>query len=46
MNRPIPEVTVLIDRIRTDRVNRVYALHVKEVLDFKHWDKKRGVPKR
>lgn len=46
MNRPIPEVTVLIDRVRTDRNNRVYALHIKRVLEFKHWDKKRGLPKR
>ena len=46
MNPPIPEVTVLIHKITKDRRERVYELHIKEVLGFKRWDKGRQVPKR
>ena len=46
MNPPIPEVTVLIHKITIDRRERVYELHIKKVLGFKHWDKRRQVPKR
>jgi hypothetical protein len=46
MNHPIPEVTVLIDKVRKDRATGRYALHIKEVLEYKHWDKRREVPKR
>lgn len=46
MNRPIPEVTVLIHKIGTDRRDGVYELHIRKVLGFKHWDKGRQVPKR
>jgi hypothetical protein len=46
MNPPIPEVTVLIHKITKDRHERVYELHIKKVLGFKHWDKGRQVPKR
>jgi hypothetical protein len=46
MNRPIPEVTVLIGKVTIDRRERVYELHIKKVLGFKHWDKVRQKPKR
>lgn len=46
MNRPIPEVTVLIRRVRADRRTGEYALSIGKVLGFKHWDKKRQVPRR
>jgi hypothetical protein len=44
MNRPVPEVTVLIHRI-TRRAGD-YCLHIKKVLNYKHWDKRRQKPKR
>jgi hypothetical protein len=46
MNPPVPEVTVLIHRITKDRRAREYRLHIKKVLGFKHWDKRRQKPKR
>jgi hypothetical protein len=46
MNRPVPEVTVLIHRITKDRPAGEYRLHIKRVLGFKHWDKRRRKPKR
>jgi hypothetical protein len=45
MNPPIPEVTVLIHKITKDRRERVYELHIKKVLGFKHWDSRRQVPR-
>ncbi len=46
MNPPVPEVTVLIHRINKDRRAGEYRLHIKKVLGFKHWDKRRRKPKR
>ncbi len=46
MNPPVPEVTVLINKITTDRSSGVYRLNIKKVLGFKHWDKRRQKPKR
>jgi hypothetical protein len=46
MNPPVPEVTVLIDTVRRNRVENVYRLHIKKVLGFKHWDTRRQIPKR
>ncbi len=44
MNRPIPEVTVLIHRITKARGE--YRLHIRKVLHFKHWDRRKRRPKR
>jgi hypothetical protein len=44
MNPPVPEVTVLIHRITKE--GRDYRLHIKKVLGFKHWDKRRQKRKR
>jgi hypothetical protein len=46
MNPPVPEVTVLIHRITKDRHAGEYRLHIKRVLNYKHWDKRRRKPKR
>jgi hypothetical protein len=46
MNPPVAEVTVLIPRIIKDRRAGEYRLHIKKVLEFKHWDKRRQKPKR
>ena len=46
MNPPVPEVTVLIRKVTTDRREGVYELHIKSVLAFKHWDRRRKIPKR
>lgn len=45
MNPPVPEVTVLIHKITKDRRAGEYQLHIKKVLGFKHWDKRRQKPK-
>jgi hypothetical protein len=46
MNPPVPEVTVLIQRITKDHRAGEYRLHIKKILGFKHWDKRRRKPKR
>ena len=46
MNPPVPEVTVLIRKVTMARREGVYELHIKKVLAFKHWDRRRKVPKR
>jgi len=46
MTPPVPEVTVLIHKITKDRLAGEYQLHIKKVLGFKHWDKRRQKPKR
>lgn len=43
MNPPVPEVTVLIHKIT--RRGGEYRLHIKKVLNYKHWDKRRQTPK-
>ena len=45
MNPPVPEVTVLIHKVTKDLRAAVYQLHIKKVLGFKHWDKRRQKPK-
>jgi hypothetical protein len=46
MNRPVPEVTVLIHRVTKDRHAGEYQLPIKKVVGLKHWDKRRQKPKR
>jgi hypothetical protein len=46
MTPPVPEVTVLIHKITKDRRAGEYQLHIKKVIGFKHWDKRRHKPKR
>ena len=46
MTPPVPEATVLIHKITKDRRAGEYQLHIKKVLGFKHWDKRRQKPKR
>jgi hypothetical protein len=46
MNPPVPEVTVLIHKLTKDRRAGEYRLHIKKVLGFKHWDKRKEKPKR
>jgi hypothetical protein len=46
MNPPVPEVTVLIHRITKDRRASEYRLHIKRVLNYKHWDKRTQRPQR
>jgi hypothetical protein len=45
MNPPVPEVTVLIRKVTTNRRTGEYELHIKKILGFKHWDKRRRLPK-
>jgi len=42
MNPPVPEVTVLISKIT--RRGGEYRLHIKKVLNYKHWDKRMQRP--
>lgn len=44
MHKPIPEATVLIDRVTANRSAGEYELHIQRVLRFKNWDKRRQVP--
>jgi hypothetical protein len=46
MNPPVPEVTVLVHKVTTNRGAGEYELHIKRILGFKHWDKWRQAPKR
>jgi hypothetical protein len=46
MNPPVPEVTVLIHKITKDSRAGEYRLHIKKILGFKHWDRRRKRPKR
>lgn len=46
MHPPVPEVTVLIHKITKDRRAGEYQLHIKKILDYKHWDKRQQKPKR
>jgi hypothetical protein len=46
MNPPVPEVTVLVHKITINRRERVYEFHIKKVLGFRHWDKRRQMPRR
>lgn len=43
MTPPVPEVTVLIHKI--DRRGGAYRLHIKKVLSYKHWDKRKRRPR-
>jgi hypothetical protein len=45
MNPPVPEVTVLIHKVTTNRRSGEYELHIKRILGFKHWDKRQQLPK-
>jgi hypothetical protein len=36
MNPPVPEVTVLFDRITTNHRTKEYELHIRRVVGFKH----------
>ena len=45
MNPPVPEVTVLVRKVRVDRREGVYELHIKKVMGFKHWDRRRKIPR-
>ncbi len=46
MNPPVPEVTVLIHKITTNRRVGEYELHIKKILGFRHWDKRHRAPKQ
>ena len=46
MNPPVLEVTVLIHRITKDHWAGEYRLHIKKVLNYKHWDRRRQKPRR
>jgi hypothetical protein len=45
MNPPVPEVTVLIHKVTKDRREGVYEFHIRKVLGFRHWDKRRQEPR-
>ena len=46
MSPPVPEVSVLINKITSNRRTREYELHIQKILGFKHWDKRRQVAKK
>jgi hypothetical protein len=46
MNPPVPEVSVLINKITSNHRTREYELHIHKILGFKHWDKRRQGSKK
>src|ERR1700688_2327599 len=46
MNPPMPEVTVLIHKVKRNSRWHAYEFHIKQILGYKHWDKKRQVPRK
>jgi hypothetical protein len=46
MIRPIPVLTVRIDKVVTNRRLGEYQLHIGRVLKVEHWDRKKRKPKR
>jgi hypothetical protein len=45
MSKDAPEVTVRIDRVRTNNKTAIYELHIGAVVDVQHWDKRREMPR-
>jgi hypothetical protein len=45
MQKHAPEVTVLVDRVRENRADGQYELHIAKVLAFSNWDKRRRAPR-
>jgi hypothetical protein len=44
MHAKAPEVTVLVGKVRMDRRNREYQLHIAKVLRHKNWNKRQRQP--
>lgn len=40
-----PEVLVRINRVRANRAEKLYELHIAKVLKVRNWDKRRRAPK-
>jgi hypothetical protein len=45
MNPPVPELTVLIDKVTTNRRTGDCELYIRKILGFKHRDKRDGTSK-
>lgn len=43
---PVPEATIVVERIVYDRKNETIQLHLGRVLEVKHWDRKAERPTR
>lgn len=46
MTHPVPEATVIVNRVTTDRAGREYRLHLGRVSAVKRWDRRRQRPER
>ena len=44
MTPPVPQVTIMVEKVVRDYRNRVFQLHLGEVLEVKNWDRKREKP--
>ena len=44
MTPPVPEASVMVERIVQNKATNTYELHLGEVLGVKHWDRKREKP--
>ena len=44
MKKRAPDVLVEIDRVRSQKKTRQYALHIARVVSYRHWSKTRGKP--
>jgi len=40
MTPPVPEATVVVERIVQNKKTNEYELHLGKVLEVKHWDRK------
>ena len=45
MQSSAPEVTVIIEKIRKNKRDEVYELHIGKIIGFKNWNKKKARPR-
>ena len=46
MTPPVPEATVRVTKVVRKKNNQTIELHLGEVLNVKHWDRKKECPKK
>lgn len=46
MTHPVPEATVVVNRVTRDRAGQEYRLHLGRVVAVKRWDRRAQKPRR
>lgn len=46
MTHPVPEATVIVNRVTRDRAGQEYRLHLGRVMQVKRWDRRSRKPRR